>query len=77
MPNLPSLFITLKPEYIWLLVAVLGMFFVGVSLILFYHWRQFGIDMAEVGQAALWYFSVSAVLWAIMLVSLAVYLSSV
>jgi len=50
---------------------------VGVSLILFYHWRQFGIDMAEVGQAALWYFSVSAVLWAIMLVSLAVYLSSV
>ena len=68
--------IILSPAIAWLLVALIGVLFIILSLVLSYHWKRFGIDMLVMGRATILYFSVSAALWVLMIISLAVYLNS-
>ena len=68
--------IILSPAIAWLLVALIGVLFIILSLVLSYHWKRFGIDMLVMGREIILYFSVSAVLWILMTISLAVYLNS-
>ena len=69
-------FISFTPELIWLIAGLIGLFFVIFSFILSYHWKKFGLDIFVMARAAVIYFSVSAVLLAIMTVSLVIYLNS-
>ncbi|MDO8571007.1 MAG: hypothetical protein Q7R97_05485 [Candidatus Daviesbacteria bacterium] len=71
-----SSFVVIKPEFVWLLVILVGVFFTVVSFVLSYHWKSFGLEMFVMGKAAILYFSVSSVLLVLMVVSLIVYLNS-
>ena len=68
--------IAASPMIAWFLVAFIGIVFAILSSVLAYHWNRFGIDMWVMGRASVLYFSVSAVLWVFMIISLVVYLNS-
>ena len=74
--NLDSQFLNLSPELAGLAIGLLGIIFVVVSFILVYHWKKFGLDKLVMTKMALSYFSVSAALFVIMLVSFAIYSGS-
>ena len=71
-----SSIIVFSPTMVWIFVVLVGTVFVILSLVLSYHWKRFGIDMWVMGRAAILYFSVSAFLWVVMIVSLVFYLDS-
>lgn len=68
--------IILSPIIAWFLLALIGVFFVILSIVLSYHWKRFGIDMLVMGRAAILYFSVSSVLWVLIIISSVVYMNS-
>lgn len=74
--NFFSSTIVFSPTTVWIFIALVGIVFIILSLVLSYHWKRFGIDMWVMGRASILYFSVSAFLWVIMIASLAFYLSS-
>jgi len=71
-----SPWLVIKPEYAWLAVFILGLFFAIASLVLSYHWNRFMIEKVVLAKASLIYFLVSVVLIVAMIISLTIYLNS-
>ena len=69
--------ISFGPEMVWFLVGFMGLFFVVYSLILSYHWRKFGLDTFVMVKASLIYYIGSVILWAVIIISLGLYLKSI
>lgn len=68
--------IVLKPEYLWLFVLLVGIFFMVASFILSYHWKKFGLEKQVMTKVSAIYFSVSGILLVAMILSLIIYLNS-
>ncbi|OGM96248.1 MAG: hypothetical protein A3B86_03850 [Candidatus Yanofskybacteria bacterium RIFCSPHIGHO2_02_FULL_38_22b] len=68
--------VVIRPEYLWLFVLLVFMFFVAWSFILSYHWKKFGFEKQVMTKASVIYFSVSGGLLGAMVVALIVYLNS-
>jgi len=69
--------INFNSSAVWLGVILTIILFAVISFILSYHWRKYGFETFVMAKAALWYFSVSAVLFSVMIISLTIYLGSI
>ena len=69
--------VVIKPEYLWLFVLLVFVFFIAWSFILSYHWKKFGFEKQVMAKASVFYFSVSGGLLSAMILSLVVYLNSI
>ena len=74
--NIGGQFLNLSSEFAWLVAGLLVIIFLIESFVLFYHWKKFGLEKLVMTNMALSYFSVSAVLLTLMIISMVIYLNS-
>ncbi|MDP3792166.1 MAG: hypothetical protein Q8Q89_00335 [bacterium] len=74
--NVLDSWVTVKPEYLWILVVLVALFYIAISLILSYHWKRYGFEAGIMSQASIIYFSISGLLFMGMLISFFLYLNS-
>lgn len=71
-----SSLVSYSEELSWLVLLVIGAMFSVASFIFYYHWKRFGLDQNVMRRVIFLYFSVSAVLLSVMVISLFVYQKS-
>lgn len=74
---LSALVLSIRPEFAWLFVLLIGIFFTIASFVLSYHWKRFGLEPLVMAKATILYFSISSVLLVTMVISVVVYLNSI